>query len=86
MDHTTAVVDHALRGTPRVTVIQMTFDRNHPDNLKFPAETDQKENIFWTQWERAKAEAGEVVQDFDDLCNKVRVLEFAPQSQHSCAN
>lgn len=82
--HTIRTVDHALRGIPGVTVIRTTFDRDHPDNCKFPAETDQKENIYWTEQEWAKAEAAEVIRDLDDLCNKVSVLEFAWQSQHSC--
>lgn len=49
--HTIRTVDHALRGIPGVTVIRTTFDRDHPDNCKFPAETDQKENIYWTEQE-----------------------------------
>src|ERR1700709_28537 len=57
---------------PPVTILQTGFDREHADNQCFPGETKRKENIIWTEGERAKAEAGEVVQDLDDLRSKVR--------------
>ena len=50
----------------------MGFDREHADNQCFPGETKQKENIIWTERERAKAEAGEVIQDLSELRSKVR--------------
>ncbi|KAJ8582127.1 hypothetical protein M405DRAFT_581175 [Rhizopogon salebrosus TDB-379] len=56
---------------PAVTVLQTRFDREHADNWCFPRKTKRKENIIWTERERAKAEAGEVVQDLDDLCSKL---------------
>jgi hypothetical protein len=83
--YTIRSVDQALRGIPGVTVIRTTFDRDHPDNRKFSAETDRQENIFWTEQERARAEAGEVIQDLDDLRDKVSVLEFVFQLRRSCA-
>jgi hypothetical protein len=49
----------------------MGFDREHVDNRCFPGETKQKENIIWTEGERTKAEAGEVIQDLDELRSKV---------------
>lgn len=61
---------------PTVTVIQTKFDREHTDNQHFPAEMQRKENVMWTERERRKAEAGEVVQDLDDLRSKVRRLKL----------
>ena len=61
---------------PIVTVIQTKFDCEHTDNQYFPAETQRKENVMWTERERRKAEAGEVVQDLDDLRSKVRGLKL----------
>ena len=57
---------------PAVTVLQTGFDREHADNQCFPGETKRKENIIWTERERAKAEAGEVIQDLSELRSKVR--------------
>ncbi|KAG2751871.1 hypothetical protein P692DRAFT_20678788, partial [Suillus brevipes Sb2] len=54
-----------------VHVIQTSFDRQHSGNLCSPAQTNRVQNITWTERERRKAEAGYVVQDLDDLCNKV---------------
>lgn len=59
-----------------VTVIQTLYDRKHATNVRFPAKTDRRENVIWTEGERVKAEAGEVVQDIDDLRSKVRGLYF----------
>jgi hypothetical protein len=76
--------------TPIVTVIHTKFDREHTDNQRFPAETQRKENVMWTERERRKAEAGEVVQDLDDLRNKVcelkLVVEITPTDMHSWTN
>ncbi|KAG0693114.1 hypothetical protein DFH29DRAFT_763487, partial [Suillus ampliporus] len=69
--YTICTVDQALHGIPEVSVIWTTFDREHPDNRKFPAETDRNENIFWTEQEQVRAEAGVVIQDLDDLRNKL---------------
>ncbi|KAG2083089.1 uncharacterized protein F5147DRAFT_660271 [Suillus discolor] len=69
--YTIRTVDQAICRIPKVSVIQTTFDHEHPDNRKFPAETDQNENIFWTEQERVRAEAGVVIQDLDDLRNKL---------------
>ncbi|KAG2051734.1 hypothetical protein BDR06DRAFT_973631 [Suillus hirtellus] len=38
--YTIHAVDQALHGIPGVTVIWMTFDHEHPNNHKFPAETN----------------------------------------------
>lgn len=54
-----------------VTVIQTSFDHTHRNNVRFPAKKDRKENIVWTEGERLKAAAGEVIRDLDDLRNKV---------------
>ena len=53
----------AVIQVPAVTVLQTGFDRE---------ETKRKENIIWTERERAKAEAGEVIQDLGELHSKVR--------------
>jgi hypothetical protein len=58
-----------------VTVIKTSFDRFHKNNLTFPAKTNRRENVVWTEGERLKAEAGEVVQDLQDLHSKVCDLE-----------
>ncbi|KAG1868759.1 hypothetical protein C8R48DRAFT_771536 [Suillus tomentosus] len=54
-----------------VTVIQTSYDRKHRSNIHFPAKTNRRENIIWTEGERAKAEVGEVVKDIDDLRSKL---------------
>jgi hypothetical protein len=59
-----------------VTVIQTLYDRKHATNVRFPAKTNRRENVIWTEGERVKAEAGEVVQDIIDLRSKVRGLDF----------
>lgn len=53
-----------------VTVIQTLYDRKHRSNIYFPVKTNRRENIIWTKDEQAKAEAGEVVKDIDDLHSK----------------
>ncbi|KAG1807916.1 hypothetical protein EV424DRAFT_1543641 [Suillus variegatus] len=54
-----------------VTVIQTSYDRKHRSNVHFPAKTNRRENIIWTEGEQAKAEVGEVVKDIDDLRSKL---------------
>ncbi|KAG2357933.1 hypothetical protein BDR07DRAFT_1262935, partial [Suillus spraguei] len=53
------------------TVIQTSYDQKHRSNVHFPAKTNRRENIIWTEGEQAKAEAGEVVKDIDDLHSKL---------------
>ncbi|KAG1719211.1 hypothetical protein EDD22DRAFT_791784, partial [Suillus occidentalis] len=57
-----------------VTVIQTLYDRKHATNVRFPAKTNRRENVIWTEGERVKAEAGEVVQDIIDLRSKLNKL------------
>ena len=45
-------------------------------NQTFSAKMDRKENAVWTEVERVKAEAGEVVEDMNDLCDKVCELKL----------
>ena len=61
---------------PHVDVIRTTFDWKHVVNQTFSAKTDRKENSVWTEVERVKAEAGEVVEDMNDLRNKVCELKL----------
>ncbi|KAG1845945.1 hypothetical protein C8R48DRAFT_546547, partial [Suillus tomentosus] len=57
-----------------VTVVQTSFDRSHCNNVRSPAKNDRKENAIWTERERVKAAAGEVISDLDDLGNKMGEL------------
>ncbi|KAG2092139.1 uncharacterized protein F5147DRAFT_657757 [Suillus discolor] len=57
-----------------VTVIQTSYDRKHATNVRFPAKTNRRENVIWTEGERVKVEAGEVVQDINDLHSKLNEL------------
>jgi hypothetical protein len=59
-----------------VTVIQTSYDRSHKNNVCFPAKTDRRQNAVWTEGERVKAKAGEIVQDLNDLRSKVCAVEF----------
>lgn len=59
-----------------VTIIKTSYDRKRRSNVRFPAKTNRRENIVWTEGERVKAEAGEVVQDINDLHSKVSALEL----------
>ena len=61
---------------PHVDVIRTTFDWKHVVNQTFSAKTDRKENAVWTEVERVKAEAGEVVEDMNDLHDKVCELKL----------
>ncbi|KIK35672.1 hypothetical protein CY34DRAFT_52722, partial [Suillus luteus UH-Slu-Lm8-n1] len=54
-------------------IIKTSYDRKRRSNVRFPAKTNRRENIVWTEGERVKAEAGEVVQDIDDLHSKVKL-------------
>ncbi|KAG1790535.1 uncharacterized protein HD556DRAFT_1310549 [Suillus plorans] len=59
-----------------VTVIKTSFGHFHRNNMTFPARTDRRENAVWTERERAKAEAGEVVQDLHDLSDKMYTYAY----------
>ena len=54
-----------------VVVVDTDFDSSSPDNKRFPVPHDHKLNIAWTKRERKLAEAGEFVEDMDDLQDKV---------------
>jgi hypothetical protein len=54
-----------------VVVVHTGFDSSSPDNKRFPAPHDHQLNIAWTKRERKLAEAGEFVEDMDDLRDKV---------------
>jgi hypothetical protein len=54
-----------------VVVVDTNFDSSSPNNKRFPASHDHKLNIAWTKRERKLAEAGEFVEDMDDLRDKV---------------
>ncbi|KAG1837772.1 hypothetical protein F4604DRAFT_1532350, partial [Suillus subluteus] len=56
---------------PNISVLKTSFKGDPSDNQGFPAKTNRRENIAWTEGERARAEAGYVVRDFEDLCNKL---------------
>jgi hypothetical protein len=54
-----------------VVVVDTDFDSSSPNNKRFPASHDHKLNTAWTKRERKLAEAGEFVEDMDDLRDKV---------------
>jgi hypothetical protein len=69
--------------TPHISVIKTTFRCDHIDNKRFPAKTDRRENAAWTEGERAKAEAGYIVEDVEDLHKMVcDLMNFASPQSH----
>ncbi|KAG1877438.1 hypothetical protein F4604DRAFT_1494396, partial [Suillus subluteus] len=56
---------------PNISALKTSFKGNPSDNKSFPAKTYRRENIAWMEGERARAEAGYVVRDFEDLRNKL---------------
>jgi hypothetical protein len=64
--------DLGLRGIPRVNVVLMDYDRNHQDNLHFPAKSDRRDNITWTLMECSKAVKGFQITSLKELQDEVR--------------
>lgn len=50
-----------------VVVVHTGFYSSSPDNKRFPAPHDHQLNIAWTKRERKLAEAGEFVEDMNNL-------------------
>jgi hypothetical protein len=64
-------VDEEPEDFLHVVVVDTNCNSSSPDNKRFPAPRDHKLNIAWTKRERKLAEAGEFVEDMDDLRDKV---------------
>jgi hypothetical protein len=69
--------------TPHISVVKTTFRRDHINNKRCPAKTDRRENAAWTEGERAKAEAGYIVEDIKDLHKMVcELMDFVSSRSH----
>jgi hypothetical protein len=55
--------------------ISTTFDREHPNNVRFPGSRDRVKNLLWTIEQRKIVEdEGMAMRDIDELKEKVRFL------------